>query len=378
MSDESVPGLAKLDALVTKVTCDPGAIRTMASQWRTIASEALDETGKLGKAVVEVGRVWHGDSATSFQSYMEGYGKAGDGMHDALAGCANAVEAAAGVLETVEGKVRWIREDLVIRAGEYRRDWAKLNPDDPDGVTKGLTDMGTKAVADAESEVTKANTAVNDARTAIGNALKLRKETFKNIKNPLERDFVPGNGTKTQWTRTDLSRTTDLAGAGTTGGGGAGGSGGGGGYGGGGVSSAGDVPAPRAQVVEWIKEALRVIRSEEMAGIMRRRGIDVSDLDPNDPKDIERIWTIIHHESGGNPSAINNWDINARNGVPSQGLMQTIPPTFDTHSLPGHKRILEPVDNIIAGVLYTYQRYGDLAHHPGIASLERGGGYRPY
>ncbi|MFC6897916.1 transglycosylase SLT domain-containing protein [Nonomuraea dietziae] len=131
-------------------------------------------------------------------------------------------------------------------------------------------------------------------------------------------------------------------------------------------------------MVEWIKEALKVIRSPEMAGVMRSRGIDVSDLDPNDPKDIERIWTIIHHESGGNPSAINNWDINAKNGVPSQGLMQTIPPTFNTHSLPGHKQILEPVDNIIAGVLYTYKRYGDLAHHPGIASLERGGGYRPY
>ncbi|HEX4812438.1 MAG TPA: transglycosylase SLT domain-containing protein, partial [Nonomuraea sp.] len=159
------------------------------------------------------------------------------------------------------------------------------------------------------------------------------------------------------------------------------GPGGGGGSGGGGAgapSSYGNAPAPKAQVVDWIKQALTVITSPEMADIMRARGLDVSDLDPNDPADIQRIWTIIYHESGGNPNAINNWDVNARNGVPSQGLMQTIPPTFNAHALPGYGSIREPVDNIIAGVLYTYSRYGDLAGHPGIASLERGGGYRPY
>ncbi|MFE3447473.1 WXG100 family type VII secretion target [Nonomuraea sp. NPDC059194] len=371
------PGVDRLDVLIHQVNSDPGAIRTMAKQWRAVASGVLDETGKLGKAVIEVGRTWHGESAESFQSYMQNYGRAGDGLHDALAGCANAVDTLATTLETSESKVRWIREDLITRAGQYQRDWAKLNPDDPQGVNKGLKEMGDKAVADAEREVSKANTALSDAKTAIADALKLRTVTYKSIPDPLPRDFVPDDKhAKTQWTPTDLTKTTELAGT-TTMGGGAGG-GGGGGYGGGGVSSAGDVPAPRAQVVEWIKEALKIIRSPEMAGIMRSRGIDVSDLDPNDPKDIERIWTIIHHESGGNPSAINNWDINAKNGVPSQGLMQTIPPTFNTHSLPGHKQILEPVDNIIAGVLYTYKRYGDLGQHPGIASLERGGGYRPY
>jgi hypothetical protein len=148
-----------------------------------------------------------------------------------------------------------------------------------------------------------------------------------------------------------------------------------------GTSSGGTTSRPKPEVVEWIKEALTVIKSPEMAAVLRKRGIDVSDLDPNDPKDIERIWTVIFHESGGNPSAINRWDINAQNGVPSQGLMQTIPPTFNAHSLPGYKQILEPVDNIIAGVLYTYSRYGDMGRHPGIASLESGdpnAGYRPY
>ncbi|MGH3989690.1 MAG: transglycosylase SLT domain-containing protein, partial [Pseudonocardiaceae bacterium] len=39
------------------------------------------------------------------------------------------------------------------------------------------------------------------------------------------------------------------------------------------------------------------------------------------------VKTIIVHESGGNPDAINNWDSNAARGTPSQGLMQTIPAT---------------------------------------------------
>nr|WP_245789416.1 transglycosylase SLT domain-containing protein [Streptosporangium canum] len=138
----------------------------------------------------------------------------------------------------------------------------------------------------------------------------------------------------------------------------------------------------------WIKEALTIIKSGRIDDFLAKKGIlqKVKDLDPNDPKDIERIWTIIFHESGGNPNAQNNWDVNARNGVPSQGLMQTIPTTFDEWSPKDHKVIKDPVHNIIAGVLYTYGTYGSLAEHPGIASLERvdaqgrpnPGGYKPY
>ncbi len=37
-------------------------------------------------------------------------------------------------------------------------------------------------------------------------------------------------------------------------------------------------------------------------------------------------------ESNGNPNAINNWDINAKNGTPSKGLMQVIDPTFRAYA----------------------------------------------
>ena len=66
-------------------------------------------------------------------------------------------------------------------------------------------------------------------------------------------------------------------------------------------------------------------------------------------------------ESGGNPNAINNWDINAKNGVPSQGLMQVIPPTFRAYAMPGYnKNILDPLSNILASIRYTLARYGSL------------------
>ncbi|MFF9481391.1 transglycosylase SLT domain-containing protein [Streptomyces sp. NPDC014733] len=71
---------------------------------------------------------------------------------------------------------------------------------------------------------------------------------------------------------------------------------------------------------------------------------------------------ILHRirvESGGNPKAINNWDINAINGVPSQGLMQTIPPTFAAYAGPYRKLgITNPLASIYAGINYATHRYG--------------------
>lgn len=64
-------------------------------------------------------------------------------------------------------------------------------------------------------------------------------------------------------------------------------------------------------------------------------------------------------ESGGNPNAINLWDINAQNGVPSQGLMQTIPPTFAAYAGQYFDRgITDPFANIYAAIKYTLDRYG--------------------
>lgn len=42
-------------------------------------------------------------------------------------------------------------------------------------------------------------------------------------------------------------------------------------------------------------------------------------------------------ESNGNPNAVNNWDINAKNGTPSKGLLQVIDPTFRQYAGYSHK-----------------------------------------
>lgn len=79
-------------------------------------------------------------------------------------------------------------------------------------------------------------------------------------------------------------------------------------------------------------------------------------------------------ESGGNPNAINNWDINAKNGVPSQGLMQVIPPTFAAYAGPYRKLGLRnPFANIYAAIKYSMARYG-LGGIPG--AWGGSGGYR--
>jgi SLT domain-containing protein len=70
----------------------------------------------------------------------------------------------------------------------------------------------------------------------------------------------------------------------------------------------------------------------------------------------------IAFESGGNPTAINKTDSNARAGHPSQGLMQTIPGTFDTYSGSLKARgINDPLANIYAGLNYAIHRYGSIA-----------------
>ncbi|WP_007023403.1 transglycosylase SLT domain-containing protein, partial [Saccharomonospora iraqiensis] len=132
----------------------------------------------------------------------------------------------------------------------------------------------------------------------------------------------------------------------------------------------GAAPAPAPEAVEPVDELDGWIRSA--IGILQDNGTPVS------AEHVDEIRTIIEKESSGDPRAINNWDINAARGTPSKGLMQTIDPTFDSYKLPGHGEIYDPVDNIIAGVRYTFDRYGGFAEHPGLASMAEGGGYQGY
>lgn len=86
---------------------------------------------------------------------------------------------------------------------------------------------------------------------------------------------------------------------------------------------------------------------------------------------LQTVLRRMNQESGGNPRAINNWDINAKNGDPSRGLMQTIGSTFNAYAGPYRSRgIYDPLANIYASMKYAMSRYGSLA-----SAYNRPGGY---
>ncbi|MFS4092758.1 transglycosylase SLT domain-containing protein [Streptomyces sp. AF1A] len=93
----------------------------------------------------------------------------------------------------------------------------------------------------------------------------------------------------------------------------------------------------------WIKQSL---------AIMKSKGI---------PGSYEGLKRNIMRESGGNPGAQNNWDINAQKGTPSKGLLQVIDPTFNAYHVSGTpNNITDPVANITAAANYAAHRYGSI------------------
>ncbi|MFB8028833.1 transglycosylase SLT domain-containing protein [Streptomyces sp. NPDC056465] len=93
----------------------------------------------------------------------------------------------------------------------------------------------------------------------------------------------------------------------------------------------------------WIREALAIMDKKNIPGTY------------------EGLHRNIIRESSGNPRAINNWDINAINGIPSKGLLQVIKPTFDFYHVKGTKHDqYDPVANITAAANYAADKYGSI------------------
>ncbi|WP_455409933.1 transglycosylase SLT domain-containing protein [Streptomyces hiroshimensis] len=93
----------------------------------------------------------------------------------------------------------------------------------------------------------------------------------------------------------------------------------------------------------WIKESLDILQA---------KGI---------PASYDGIKRNIMRESTGNPHAINDWDVNAVNGVPSKGLLQIIDPTFKAYHVDGTSwDIYDPVANITASCNYAADKYGSM------------------
>ncbi|MDJ1137174.1 transglycosylase SLT domain-containing protein [Streptomyces iconiensis] len=93
----------------------------------------------------------------------------------------------------------------------------------------------------------------------------------------------------------------------------------------------------------WIREARAIMKDKDIPG------------------SYDSIKRNIIRESAGDPNASNDWDVNAKKGTPSRGLLQVIQPTFDQFHVKGTKdKLTDPVANIVAACNYAADRYGSM------------------
>lgn len=116
----------------------------------------------------------------------------------------------------------------------------------------------------------------------------------------------------------------------------------------------------------WIKKKLKKIE-DSMAnpggsGVQRWKPYVIRALKANgfdaSAYQVAAWMRVIQRESNGNPRAINLWDSNAKAGIPSMGLVQTIGPTFNAFKFPGHNDVYNGYDDLLAGIHYMKAIYG--------------------
>jgi uncharacterized protein YukE len=366
-------------------TADPGSIQGLVDDLNAAAGQADGCNTAVTNAINGLS-AWTGDVADAFRGYMATFTSAGTAAHTALTDGATKIGAALAALTNGRTSLEKLFEQVLT---DYKRNVATYGVVAPHPTPDEQAAAAHQAVADnngaISNEINNINTQLSTAATDIGAVTNALNPRFSTLNAP------GGSGATTPAGATIPSSapTANSAPAGTNPagapslsggggghhfgsyGGGGGSGGGGGGYGGdgsgggGGLGASGGPPStpPPGNVQQWIQQAIQELEAA---------GVPASELNPND------IWTIIQHESGGNPNAINLWDSNAQAGHPSKGLMQTIDSTFNSYKLPGHDNIYNPVDNIIAGVRYALSRYGSIGNVPGVAAVHGGGHYVGY
>ncbi|WP_202959906.1 tape measure protein [Lacticaseibacillus paracasei] len=120
-------------------------------------------------------------------------------------------------------------------------------------------------------------------------------------------------------------------------------------------------------VVDWFKKELTKLQDTLGAnpggsGVQRWRPYIIQALKANgfdaSAYQVAAWMRVIQRESNGNPRAINLWDSNAKAGIPSMGLVQTIGPTFNAFKFPGHNDVYNGYDDLLAGIHYMKSIYG--------------------
>ncbi|RJL30037.1 transglycosylase SLT domain-containing protein [Bailinhaonella thermotolerans] len=341
----------RLTALADKVDGDPEAVRALATRWSGAGGNATEYAGGVQRKAANVDALWAGASADAFRDHVNALASCGEALDEAVRGCAQQLRQVASALETAKSEVTAICSDLVTRVSAVDR-----TAKDADTRISGMIDDAAKR---AEVPVGRAERAAEDAAGRIGELLgRLETRRFSRLLAAHRVDPVFAKASF-DWRPVPPPSPTATTAA-YSGGPSPDGSGGFGGYG---PSGAPPGKMPEGRVADWIREAIEILKAH---------GYPVEKMNP------DHIYAIIMHESSGNPHAINLTDGNAAAGTPSKGLMQTIDPTFNAYSLPGHKNIYDPVDNIIAGVRYAISRYGSVSNVPGLHGLRNGSGYEGY
>ncbi|OAU60378.1 tape measure protein [Lacticaseibacillus rhamnosus] len=120
-------------------------------------------------------------------------------------------------------------------------------------------------------------------------------------------------------------------------------------------------------VVDWFKKELKKLQDTLGAnpggsGVQRWKPYVIQALKANgfdaSAYQVAAWMRVIQRESNGNPRAINLWDSNAKAGIPSMGLVQTIGPTFNAFKFPGHNDVYNGYDDLLAGIHYMKSIYG--------------------
>lgn len=104
-------------------------------------------------------------------------------------------------------------------------------------------------------------------------------------------------------------------------------------------------------ISEWFRKGLEKLESQLAGGTVSADLIRLAAAKMHvsvSAGDVAHIMNVIQHESGGRANAVNNWDVNAKNGDPSKGILQYISSTFRKYAVAGHGNIYSPYDQLLA------------------------------
>ncbi|MGW4520919.1 transglycosylase SLT domain-containing protein [Amycolatopsis sp. NPDC004378] len=345
---------------------DLAKITAAARQFHEAGKNAGDHNASLKSSTEALkSGVWAGPAADQFFAYVQQVGDAGAKVQTHLEDVGKDLDDLASTLEQIKKNVG-DKQLAAEKAVNDRNQQAQAAMDAAkNAAAEHEKDPNKPAPSPTEAEIlAKAKTDIHDITAGFDGdvtGLQTQADTAIKASQTLMSQQIEGGYDQVPLPSSSASAPKSTGGIHSSGASHHGGGGGGGG----GLGPSGGPPSspPPGNVQQWIQEAIKELQAA---------GVPVTDAD------IKNIWAIIQHESGGNPNAINNWDSNAAAGHPSKGLMQCIDSTFNAHKLPGHDNIYNPVDNIIAGVRYSIDRYGGLANVPGIKAMAHGGAYQGY